>query len=156
MSFGQYSSTEIGNIVYNSYSGDNNKEIKNEYAILFDKYINEYYPQKSLPSIYLIIVDETAIEIAYDNMSSYSSKYKYFGVLEKFNKSGIRIKLSVNCNKGDALKLLDYGINNIKTLKKHRRKSIRKGFKNLSLSPGDIETILNKPITAEIKELIYK
>jgi len=157
-----YFTVQAGNVVYASSSVDADSTIKKQYAALCNKYIDRYYHGKHFSLVYLIIsspkFDTSAYELAYDNLSGYPSKYKYYGADKRFNQPGIRIKVYANRDESEnLLKLLDYGITNLKEIKQQRKflmKQDNDAVKSLSLSQDKITSILKEPASSEIKAIL--
>ena len=160
-----YFTVQIGNVVYSSSSVDADSAIKENYAELCNKYIERYYHGEHLPLVYLIIrcakIDTSCYQLAYDNLSGYPSNHKYYGSDKRFNQPGIRIKIYSNRGEWEnLLKLLDYGINNIKELKQQRKSLIKQnrddGLESISLSQDKITSILKEPVSSEIGAILNK
>lgn len=157
-----YSTVQMGNVVYTSSSIDADSTIKKKYAILCYRYIDKYYHGKHLPLVYLMVsshkIDTIAYELAYDNLSGYPSNYKYYGVNMSFNQPGIRIKVYTNTAAAEnLLKLLDYGITNLKEIKRQRKALLKQDddtMNSLSLSQDKITSILKEPPSSKIKAIL--
>ncbi|MFD2523345.1 hypothetical protein [Emticicia soli] len=157
-----YFTVKMKNVVYTSSSTDADSTIKKHYAILCNKYIQKYYHNHQLPLIYLIIstsqINTLEYELAYDNLSGYPSKYKYYGSDKEFNKSGIRIVVYSNTDKSEnLLKILEYGINNLVELRRQSKTLMMKHdntINNLALNQDKIISILKQPTSLKIKTVL--
>ncbi|MES2485433.1 MAG: hypothetical protein V4581_05700 [Bacteroidota bacterium] len=162
-SYGQCYTFQTNHIVYESSSSDKDSVMKHEYAWLCENYIQQYYNNKKLPSVYLIFEGvkekELGYELAYDDLAGYGIGYEYYGEEARFNDFGIRIKIYSDMKKSEMLMLLDYGINNLKKMKRRRRYLIRHDvvntIKSVSLPEEELLLLLfYKPLLPHIKEIL--
>lgn len=162
LSNAQVFTVERGKVVYGSSGMDADSLIKKRYAILCDSYIKEFYSEKKLHFLYLIINKDqhsSINELSYDDLSGYSSEYEYYGVNKKYNNPGLRIGIhSAQDEPENILKLLDYGLNNLRELKKRRKRLLksakRSQLENLSLSQGEINRIIATPLSDRIQRFL--
>ena len=143
---------QIGHVVFNSSSVDSDSSWKIIYTTLINEYIQKHYQKKKLPLIYLTVysVNNTLMfyELAYDNLNGNSLENEIYDRKGKYDAPGIRIKIcSQELQKEELLKLLNYGINNLKELKKIRNEALKKSQydqpNTLSLSQEKILEIIN-------------
>ncbi len=159
-----YFTVDIGNkVVYSSSSVDADSTIKKQYAQLCDKYIKTYYYQNNLPLVFLKIskskFDLCRYEIAYDNLAGYPSNYRYYGMNKNYNNPGIRIMIcNDKCGPENLLKLLDYGINNLKKLKSRRvfilKQDKDRELNSLSLIQDEVMSIIKNPVSSKIRRIL--
>lgn len=142
---------QIGCVAFNGSSVDRDSLRKENYALLVNEHIQKNYSKKKLPLIYLVVcsMDSMHFQLAYDNLNGNSLDNKTYDRKGKYDTPGLRIKIcSQELHKEELLKLLDYGIVNLKELKKMRNDALSKDHydqpETLSLSRERILEIINK------------
>jgi len=143
---------QIGRVALNGSNTDADSLLKRSYAMLINGHIKNHYSKKRLPLIYLAIrsVEDPSMpfELAYDNLNGNSLENKTYHRRGKYDAPGIRIKIyTKGLRKDEVLKLLEYGVDNLKELKKIRSEALRKEHydqpETLSLSREKIMEIIN-------------
>ncbi|NIG54412.1 hypothetical protein [Chitinophaga sp. Cy-1792] len=155
--------TQVGKVVYSSGIHSSRDSIKLDLAMLCSKYIFTYYKHKKLPFIYLAVSpvkvsDTVTYEMSYDNIHGHALNNSNVKVRNKYMEPGIRIWVSdFSVDKRSLLKLLDFGINNLKDLKSLYRKAVHEEEYDdelLQLPQEKIFQILSQPATKEIEDLL--
>jgi hypothetical protein len=142
---------QIGSVAFRSNTIDKDSLRKTSYATLCNSYINKYYPKNKLPLVYLVVNpnnDSLLYELAFDNLNGNSLSNKLYNRKSKYDIPGIRIVIcSSNMQSEICLKLLDYAINNLSTLKSIRKQALKKDYydqpNTLSLNRVIIDSIIN-------------
>ncbi len=143
---------QIGQVVFNGSSIDSDTLVKMEYAALINEHIQKKYSKKKIPFIYLSVRsvdDPVPFELAYDNLNGNSLENKTYDREGKYDTPGLRIKIySRETRKEELLALLDYGLTNLKELKKIRNAALKKEYydqpETLSLSQERIREIISR------------
>ncbi len=157
---GQNFFAENAGIVYSSSINDKDSLIKQKYMMICKEYIENNYRQRNIPLIYIVagkVPDSvSSFELAYDNYMGTSVQNTDYGRNKRYDKPGIRIKAYSDRDESENfLKLLDYGIKNLKTLKRIRKSIVKKKYYDrpdtLSLSDEKIKEILNSETAYRIK-----
>lgn len=161
-SYGQsYYIAQIGNVVYSSYPSDKDSILKKHYATLLNRFIRLENSRNKNLIIYLTFKNNTKYAVAYDNLPGYCSQNSMYGESSRLNKVGIKLLLPLEGG-GDenALKLLEYATNNIRELKKIRRKALHMtnfcdtDRSALFLSKSKIDAILNSNKSAKVNAIL--
>jgi hypothetical protein len=148
---------------YESSVYDKDSSLKKGYSELCERFIQTFYEANQMPNIYLVFGEvrnsNSEYELAYDNLRGIASGLNFYGADKGLNKAGIRVKIPARDGQGEQmLKLLDYGIKNLKKLKKHRRKVIRTShgsYENgVSLSHEQITKIISELPSDKIKSIL--
>lgn len=148
---------KIENIVFTALPGDESFNKNEIIAHLCNEYIKEYYPLKNLPLIYLVFADDPSVQpiLEYENLNgdSWNEEIK----VEKYRETGIRIKVHNQESRSEViLKLLDYAINHLDTLKARRNEIMNSKDKSRSktLREDIIGNILSSITSVNILEIM--
>jgi hypothetical protein len=153
---------EVGNVIYlGSDPGLENKKV--ELSKLCNSLIEKYYKDKEIPYILLDINvsdDTTYCELGYDNIYGTSINNDIYKP-NTWDQTllGIRVKIcDSTISSNSVLKLLEYGISHIESLKKSRKKSMKLGFYDrpgsASLSDKEIKDLLNRKDSDQVVSVI--
>ncbi len=154
--------TEIGKVVFSKNGNSNTSKLQEQVAVLFNKYICEYYSRKKLPVIYLSIVNDntstsTRYELSYDNLYGNVLNNDNVTVKSKYHKAGINILVVNPSDNTSMLKILEYGISNLSELKLLYDKARKEGAETnavLKVGPERIADILSDPTSGRILKVL--
>ncbi|MEZ4826276.1 MAG: hypothetical protein R3C61_08275 [Bacteroidia bacterium] len=148
---------KMENIVFTALPGNESFYENEIIAHLCNEYIKEYYPLEHLPPIYLVFGDDPLAQpiLEYENLNGDSWNERI--EVKEYRELGVRIKIyNSEYRTRTILKLLDYAINHLDTLKAQRNEFLYSKEKNRSktLNEARIQKILNSPTSANIHEVM--
>jgi hypothetical protein len=145
---------QSGKIVYECGHSDEDSIIRSNYAAFGNMYMQKYFQNNKVKLIYLCLNMNTLdtiprFELSFDNLRGNSMENQLYERNRKFDKPGVRIKITSNrYHPLEFLKLLEYGIINIKKLRKARNCTISTDLysrpDSVYLSQEEIKRILSQ------------